>query len=45
MSYVVAAYITAIGGITLYAGRLVVRSRQIATALMRQSQDEQPETQ
>ena len=43
MSYVYAAYIATLGTFTLYGARLVVRSRQIAAALVRQSQDEEPD--
>ena len=44
MSYVYAAYIATIGTFTFYGARLVVRSRQIAAALVRQSPDEESET-
>lgn len=40
MNYVYAAYIATIGSFTLYGARLVVRSRQIAATLLRQSQGE-----
>ena len=40
MSYVYAAYIATLGSFTLYGARLVVRSRQVASALLRQSRDD-----
>ena len=45
MSYVYAAYIATLGSLTLYGARLVVRSREIAVALLLQSRerDEEPE--
>ena len=43
MSYVIAAYIATIGSLTLYGARLVVRSRQIAAALLRQTSEEAAE--
>ena len=45
MSYVYAAYIATLGSLTLYGARLVVRSREIAAALLQQSreQDQEPE--
>ena len=46
MSYVYAAYIATLGSLTLYGARLVVRSREIAVALLllqSRERDEEPE--
>lgn len=34
MSYVIAAYVATIGTLTVYGARLVIRSRQIAAAVL-----------
>ena len=43
MSYVIAAYVATIGTLTIYGTRLVIRSRQIAAAVMARNSSEQAE--
>ena len=43
MSYVYAAYIATLGSLTLYGARLVVRSREVAAALLQQSREQDAE--